>query len=555
MPSAFQRALKVYDLSPDLNLSHPPDYLDPSRPVIRLAASIRVSKINGRDKLGRAFMSPEEQIGSILTHAPGRNWWIVAWYDELDVPAGDPDREGLKAAIHDATSGAADGIVVARVDRFSRDLLAGLIEVKKLEQADKEFFAPDDGIWGLKGDDEGFTPGRLLFNFMLMMAEEQLRRIKSNWKKATRRHIADGVPHVTAFGYRRPTNAEGKRQREPFVPFEPEASAVRMMFELRGDGMSWSAIAEALDEAGFEPTSGGKWPWTSVRNIVHSRVYLGELRITYKDPKLKPVVNLNAHEPLVSLDIWERCRLADSKTPKPRDREVYMLAGMVRCAGCGWRMSGQTQQIPATGRQPAKQIRYYRCKTRRRGHACPARACVNADELEALVVARFLADYRKLRFVAEGSSERGDKLHAATEAAKARLRWVLTSPEVAETVEVLGESWRDEAVASARADVLAAQEAEAEHKAGALGEKLDPKAVALWESDLLSDEDRRDTLSAAYAVIAVRAAPDMASATTEPIDGRVRLWQAGEAGVPEDLPGRRLGGRGSGGDGVRPIVF
>jgi DNA invertase Pin-like site-specific DNA recombinase len=134
-------------------------------------------------------------------------------------------------------------------------------------------------------------------------------------------------------------------------PADPQARAqsadagrVRRAFRDRA-GVSLSRIAEDLGMT----TSG-------VRQLLANRVYLGELRVG-------SYVNETAHEPLVTVDEFLAAQSAQcSRGPRVRD-EPALLAGLVRCAGCGHVMS--------RGRTKAE---VYACHGRMSAGRCPAPA-------------------------------------------------------------------------------------------------------------------------------------------------------------------------------------
>src|SRR4051794_24734051 len=107
-----------------------------------LIAYIRVSKVAGRD--GDSFQSPDQQRDAIA-HAvalmPGAR--IAEEIIDLDESGGTMNRPGLGRALAALDAGRADGIAVAKLDRFARN--ASAIElIERMERAGKVFVSAAD---------------------------------------------------------------------------------------------------------------------------------------------------------------------------------------------------------------------------------------------------------------------------------------------------------------------------------------------------------------------------------------------------------------------------
>ena len=119
---------------------------------MRLVAYVRVSRVGGRE--GPSFISPEVQRAQIEGWAAGRAE-IIAWHTDLDVSGGTMERPGLDAAMRAVRSGAAEGIVVAKIDRFARSLGGALDAIAERAVVLWRGEAPDD-LPSLSR--RGFTP-------------------------------------------------------------------------------------------------------------------------------------------------------------------------------------------------------------------------------------------------------------------------------------------------------------------------------------------------------------------------------------------------------------
>lgn len=485
----------------------------------RVAAVVRVSKVDGRE--GDSFMSPDEQRDKISAYCARRGIDVVAWFDELDMSGDTTEREGLQAALDLVYAGAADGLIVATVDRFARSLVQGLLAVYRLKENSKAFIAVRENIG------ESARADKVLLEDHLKMAERQLDNITESWMDTRRRFVANGVSLTAPFGYRK--HPETRR----LVPDPDTAPWVEQVFRWRIDGWSYARIGRALDAAGVVSPRGGHWTNSSVKGLVQRRTYRGELS-SGTDYDGTPIVNTEAHPPLVSESLWQAAQQM-RQTPAPGTRTPYPLAGLVRCASCGARMTG----LRATKRTTTKTWRYYRCTKRFSWGHCPAPARIRAEELEAYVYERFERDYLSRRRWM-GRPKHGPDLAAAQSAldeANAMYDRFLTAPSTIE-LEMSTDPRDQERVEAAKrarrakiADAKAAL-AKLQREAGELpGVPTD--VAQLWPT--LDDEARRGLLSVAYAVIAVRRALDSDDVS---IVDRVRIWSDDDDGCPVGLPGR-----------------
>ena len=145
---------------------------------------------------------------------------------------------------------------------------------------------------------------------------------------------------------------------------EKEAEIVRYIFSLALEGKGSTQIARILNEKGI-PTitqmrhperkdKNGRvqaWDHMSVRNVLNNRFYLGEM--VYGKSKRKYVGSKNGialpkeewkvipdhHEPLVSLEDYEKVCLFRKGADTARKGEKNPLVGKLFCGGCGYSMT------------------------------------------------------------------------------------------------------------------------------------------------------------------------------------------------------------------------
>jgi Resolvase, N terminal domain/Recombinase zinc beta ribbon domain len=125
------------------------------------------------------------------------------------------------------------------------------------------------------------------------------------------------------------------------VPKEPEATAVRLAYDLKGQGYGCHLIAKRLAQVAPPMTlkSGEARPqrWTSdrVRRLIH--------KDTYRDT-------------LIDGMTWTRAQPPAREISRPTMRYQYPLGGALRCA-CGCALVGATGS-----RKRSNRFRYYQCR-------------------------------------------------------------------------------------------------------------------------------------------------------------------------------------------------
>ena len=408
---------------------------------------VRVSRVAGRT--GDSFQSPRQQTDQIQGWADAHGHLLSEVVTELDVSGGRAlkDRE-LERLVRLVESGDAEGIIVARLDRFARSLLHGLGAIDRIEKAGGVFVAVQDGF------DLSTPTGRLVLRIMLSLAEFELDRIRGTFKASKADAVKRGltVSSVAAFGYRRP----GKGR--PLQVVESEAEWVRRIFARRAAGDGWAKIAGELEAAGVQTRYGSStWANRALRGIVRNRVYLGEARLVLDRSTGDEITTRDAHPAIVSHQVWEQANriTGPAFTPNPQtvtDRSV--LRGLLRCAGCRGSMRWELRGF-ASGREWLVSCRNAAGGDTARG--CPEPAYIRGiPDIERLIVTEVLAAIDALEVTASGVEEDD----AAATARRALDQAVVARDEWRDNLEVQAAVGMQQYVQGLRVRQTAVEEAE-----------------------------------------------------------------------------------------------
>jgi site-specific DNA recombinase len=333
----------------------------PSLADLRLPVDgyIRVSRVG--DRGGESYISPDVQRQAIEGWAREREVELVLHEPEENVSGGSMDRPVFNRLMARVRGGDSGGIVVYKLDRFARTLVGGLTTLNELTERRALFASATEPLFDFTTAD-----GRIFLQLNLMMAEYFRERSRESWETSLTHavgrgvHIAPGVPYRYA-------KDDGKR----LVP-DPRAPFVREAFEQRVSGAPFQRIADWLNREAPPRRDGRPWAATSVERMIRRRVYLGVAHWGVQE-------NRNAHPALVDGEVWHAAQARVQAYSKRRqDADIALLHGVVRCAGCRFRMSRALTTSQGYRRQ------YYRCRVQRVSGTCEAPAAVRADRVDGL---------------------------------------------------------------------------------------------------------------------------------------------------------------------------
>ena len=415
---------------------------------------VRVSRVGDR---AETLKSPEDQEREITRWAEATKNDVEMLAPELDRSGADDARPILLEAIERIEHGELAGIVVYRLDRFTRSLASSLRMIERIEAAGGEVVSATESTNG-NGTD-------LLRNITLSIAQDERDRRAADFERSKAAAIGAGIYVGRApLGY-----VKGPDRR--LVPDPDTAPVIREVFKRRARGDSWRSLAEYMSRK----LGRGMLP-ASVRVIVRNPAYVGVARQGVH-------VNPDAHPAIVKRSLWEAAQIDHPRPPRGK-HGTGLLVGIVRCAGCGKRM---TSTVGPKGR-------VYRCRRHHAGGECPAPASIGAY-VEPYVTAAVFAHLRDGKVTFRQRSDAIATAQASLEAAEAKRDELHKAVDIAE----VGAEHFAAAIADAAAGVEAARRelAEAHLQAAPVPETRD---VAEILDELDADELRR-VLSGALGVV------------------------------------------------------
>jgi DNA invertase Pin-like site-specific DNA recombinase len=229
--------------------------------VSRYVVYLRVSTDQQAD-IGQGLEIQEQACRAWLRK--GRHQLVEVCRDGAKSGSLDLDqRHGLARAIGLVGAGRADGIVVYRLDRLSRDLILQEQVLAELHRHGNELHscsATEDEHLVDDPDDPTRALVRRILGAVAAHEREVIRlRLRTGrYRKQLAGGYAGGAP---AYGWR----STGRELEE--VPAEQEA--IRLMVRLHKQGRSYRQVAEALEAREIPLRRGGtKWHPNTIREIV-----------------------------------------------------------------------------------------------------------------------------------------------------------------------------------------------------------------------------------------------------------------------------------------------
>lgn len=479
-----------------------------------ISGYIRVSRVGGRDETD-GFISPDVQEKAIREFAERRGLSVVVERPELNVSGGTMDRPIFNEIMEKIRSGASEGIVVYKTDRFARTALGALSTLAELGKHKASFASATEPEL-----DYSTAAGKAFLGMLFVFNQFIRDSLTESWATTAEHAIARGI-HISPVAYLGYDLGEDRR----LVPNDL-APLVKEVFRRRGEGESWVSLADFLNETIPKP-EGKMWTGQSVARICSKRVYLGEAS-RYVDQDKEghgPIVNSDAHEPIVTQAEFDAAQVDPTIAwGGASDRDPWLLQGFVRCAGCRYSLS--------LGSGPRGEP-LLRCRSRHASGKCPAPAMITRTVLEPYVEGLVLDRLeQRARFLEDSSDReqvRGELGTATREYDELR--------HDTESRRRLGhEDWLDMLSAfKATVDDLSSRLAEADRELGMV------RAGLTRELYLdLPIVERRHVLAGFIDCVMVRKSRGRGR-HVDPVETRTRILWRGEA--PDDLPRKRRANR------------
>ncbi|MDR7001640.1 recombinase family protein [Neobacillus niacini] len=299
---------------------------------------------------GETFDTLERHRKTLLSVAKKERHTIVKIFAEVVSGESVTERPEIQFLLRELEINPVDAVLVMDLDRLGRgDMLdQGLLDRAFRYSGTKiitptEIYDPASETW------------ELVFGIKSLVAREELKAITRRMQRGRVASASEGksISKVPPYGYNRNENLKLK-------PDPETAWVVKKMFEMMRDGHGRQFIAQELDRLGIKPPNPKRKTWSpsSITAIIKNEAYIGSIiwgQVDYvkrngkyqkkKLPRERWTIKENAHEPLVSRDLFEAANKAHSGRWRPstvtNKRLSNTLAGILKCEICGYTMMYQ----------------------------------------------------------------------------------------------------------------------------------------------------------------------------------------------------------------------
>lgn len=388
----------------------------PKQTIYNAGIYVRLSK---DDERAGESLSIENQKRILTSYVTEQGWNIIDIYVDDGYSGTNFDRPSVTRLLEDAKTGKINLIIVKDLSRFGRNYIqVGQYIDYIFPTYNIRFIALNDNVDTANAD----TMAMDMMPIMNVFNEWHAANTSKKIRAVIEANAKSGKYRTTfaPYGY-----VKGDDENRLPVVDEPAASVVRRIFEMRSQGISPRHIADTLNAEGVPTASDymysklGKpnprktshfWSAERIRSLVNNPTYLGHLvqmrttTVSYKNHKhIKKdpsewIVVENTHEPLVSQEIWDKCREIEasvSQGKKTATGFVAPLSGLMFCADCGEKMRlGWNNTTNGSKKNPRKYVRHnFNCgRYNRNGKIACKSHYIKMNDMNAIV----LADIRSM---------------------------------------------------------------------------------------------------------------------------------------------------------------
>ncbi len=214
----------------------------------------------GEDRFGLA-----EQKESIQNFADNNGFNIIGWYSDPGISGTTLDRPGLQSMIADSAKGQIKAVIVAKMDRIARDLMAQLWIEKELLKNGVEIISVSEQF-------RGQDPANVLFRQIIgAFAQFEKSRITERLSGGRKQKAKIGgyAGGRAALGY-------SSKRGSKILSINPEkAEPVKRVFELKDNNqeLSLQKIADILNQEGYTTAQGKRFYKETIKRILDRREF------------------------------------------------------------------------------------------------------------------------------------------------------------------------------------------------------------------------------------------------------------------------------------------
>lgn len=359
--------------------------------------------IEGQIEICRDYLEEHPYLHYVETYAD--NGWTGT----------NTDRPAFQRLLADIQRGKIKALVIKDFSRFSRDYIeAGNLLENIFPACGVRFISVADRYDSFETDGSASSLLIPLKNLINSYYSKDISRKVATAVHA-RQMAAAHIPSMIPYGYIKSTTREYR-----FEPDPETADVVRRIFQMRVDGVPINQIAVRLNEEGIlspgrlryergqtssKRYATSKWSAQGLKQIIRNPTYLGDLvfgrmptalylgqpNYHYEPDESKWRILKNMHEPLVSQEVFDKCKEMEragqekhaaqlEKTAAYRAQNVPLFLGLLYCGDCGARMSYHRDLF-----RPELMTGAYDCPNHRKSGKCKSPHWISQEKVKSIV--------------------------------------------------------------------------------------------------------------------------------------------------------------------------
>ena len=224
-------------------------------------------------------------------------------------------------------------MLVEKTDRLYRNLKDWVT----VDELDVEIHFPKEGVVLSR---ESRSSEKFMHGIKVLMAKNYVDNLSEETRKGMLEKAEQGIwPSFAPLGYR---NLDGPDGKKIIAPDPDVAPIISKLFDWYATGrLSLKEAAYKARDAGLVyRKSGAKVPVSTVHSILRNRIYTGWFEWNGK-------MIQGRHEPLVSVELWERVQaVMDGRFAKKHRRMTHDFAfsGLIACSKCCCSVVGEIKK-------------------------------------------------------------------------------------------------------------------------------------------------------------------------------------------------------------------
>ncbi|MBF7018012.1 recombinase family protein [Staphylococcus durrellii] len=349
--------------------------------TIRVAPYVRVSSLKQVDNY-----SVSAQLAEIEKYCKVNDYEMLPPYIDNGISGAEmKNRPGLQQMLKDLKDNKLDKIVVWKLTRLGRSMKDILQIIEECEKNNTSFYSVSEHL-GIDTD-----MNKLMLNIMGSLGEYERTILRDNIRIGASNKASEGksVGGQTPYGYDR---IDGH-----LIVNQHESRVVKDIYQMYSQGMSFTAIANVLNDRHEVTKLGKPHSKDSVSYILENQVYLGLVVYNqYVDWKKKgrkgynkePIVTEGEHEAIISKKIWDKVQTqlkARKSRKRGNNKTDNLLTGLLKCKKChaNYVISNTINTLQDGSK---RHFRYYICRTRKqKSDNCKNAPNIRADYIENYV--------------------------------------------------------------------------------------------------------------------------------------------------------------------------